>query len=405
MSHLTTELQEVCIPVADLRIGMFVCRLDRPWEGTPFPLQGVEVLRDSDVAMLREWCNQVFVDARREVVDGPKLTLKRTQLDSERFSGSVRYADPVAFEIELPRAQQALDSATAMIERMFSEVRDGRELSAEYVEQTLRPVVASVLRSPDVFLWVEGLRTHDSYTWKHAISCSVLAAAVGRHQGFAEDTIMSLAAGGLLMDVGKTRVSENILQAPRSLDAREMALARTHVQHGLDILAKSGITDEDVADIVRTHHERYDGSGYPDRLMGSGLPLTGRMLGLIDAYDAMTSVRPWRQALSRHRALRQIYAERDTTFQAELVEQFQVCLGVYPTGSMVELSTGEIAVVMAQNNVRRLRPKVIILSDHDKRPLPEFHSVDLMQLGDGADIARTLVAGDHGFDPAELFLR
>jgi hypothetical protein len=119
----------------------------------------------------------------------------------------------------------------------------------------------------------------------------------------------------------------------------------------------------------------------------------------------MTSARPWRPAMSRHRALRQIYAGRDTAFQAELVEQFQVCLGVYPTGSMVELSTGEIAVVMAQNSVRRLRPKVIILSDPDKRQLPEFHNVDLMQLGDGADIARTLVAGDHGFDPAELFLR
>ncbi|MEO7073503.1 MAG: HD-GYP domain-containing protein [Rhodanobacter sp.] len=402
---MTTELQEICIPVADLRIGMFVCRLDRPWQGTPFPLQGVEILRDSDLALLREWCSQVYVDARRELIDSPQLALKRTRLDKSRFAGSAHYAEPVAFDVEMPRATQALDSATAMVEHMFAEVRDGRELSAEYVEQTLRPVVASVLRSPDVLLWIEGLRTHDSYTWKHAIGCSVLAAVFGRHMGFAEDTILSLAAGGLLMDVGKTRVAEAILQKPGALDVQEMALARRHVQYGLDILASSGITDEDVADIVRSHHERHDGSGYPGHLAGSAVPLTGRMLGLIDAYDAMTSVRPWRPALSQHRALREIYAGRGTAFQAELVEQFQVCLGVYPTGSMVELSTGEIAVVMAQNSVRRLRPKVIILSAADKRPLADFKSVDLMQLGEGADIARTLVAGDHGFDPAELFLR
>ena len=187
----------------------------------------------------------------------------------------------------------------------------------------MRPLVASVLRNADAFFWVEGLRDHDSYSYSHAVSCSALAAAFGRHMGFAEETIISLAAGGLLMDVGKARVPRELLERPGPLSAQEMEQVRSHVLEGVDILANSRIVEPDVLDIVRHHHEHYDGSGYPEHLVGSYIPLPGRMLGIVDAYDAMVSPRPYRGAVSRHTALRHIYAERDRLFQAELVEQFQ----------------------------------------------------------------------------------
>jgi hypothetical protein len=161
-------------------------------------------------------------------------------------------------------------------------------------------------------------------------------------------------------------------------------------------------------DILRTHHERHDGSGYPGALAGNVIPITGRMLGIIDSYDAMVSARPYRAALTRYQALRQIYAARDTLFQAEMVEQFQVCLGVYPTGSLVELSTGEVAVVMAQNQVRRLRPRVVILTAPDKQPTQDFRQLDLMRLNNDRapiDIVRSLAAGDFNIDASALFLQ
>ena len=135
------------------------------------------------------------------------------------------------------------------------------------------------------------------------------------------------------------------------------------------------------------------------------IPITGRMLGIIDTYDAMSSARPYRAAISRHQALRQIYAARDSLFQAEMIEQFQVCLGVYPTGSLVELNTGEVAIVMAQNQVRRLRPRVAILSTPTKQPLTDFRPVDLMTQGGKAsvDIVRSLAVGDYGIDAEQLF--
>jgi hypothetical protein len=120
----------------------------------------------------------------------------------------------------------------------------------------------------------------------------------------------------------------------------------------------------------------------------------------------MSSARPYRAPISRHQALQQIYAARNRLHQAEVVEQFQVCLGVYPTGSLVELSTGEVAIVMAQNQVRRLRPRVAILSEPNKQPLDDFRPVDLMQLGDdeGIDIVRSLAVGDYGIDASRFFL-
>ena len=440
---MVTEIDERRIDTSDLRTGMFVCRLDRPWEGTPFPLQGVELRSEADIRAIREFCRFVYVDMRREVLDtrgkllrftladkasieaelpraniASKSTsetldsrgklLTRASLSASRFKTRITYADKASIQDELPRAHKALKNASEMVDRIYKDIASGAELSAEYVEQAVRPLVASVLSNADAFLYVEGLRKHDSYSYSHSISCSALAAAFGRHMGLAEETIISLAAGGLLIDIGKLQLPESLLQYKGSLSADDVEVVRSHVGHGLAILANSNISDPDVVDIVRTHHERHDGSGYPAGLTENAIPIAGRMLGMIDTYDAMTSLRPYRPAISRHQALQHMYASRGTLFQSELVEQFQVCLGVYPTGSLVELNTGEVAVVMAQNQVRRLRPRVLVLSTPAKQPLTDFRVMDLMaqgQTGRAIEIERSLALGEYGIDVAAYFLQ
>ena len=401
------EIEERPIDVADLQLGMFVCRLDRPWEETPFPLQGIALTRLEDIEALRRLCHEVYIDARRLVPYEPTHLLTRTDASRSRFHSSTHYSDLTAVEDEAPRARAALETASQIVDGLFEDITSGKELSVEHVEQAVRPVVNTVLRSADAFFLVEGLRRSDSYSYSHAISCSALAAAFGRHMGFDEETIFSLAAGGLLMDVGKTRLPAELLQYQGSLAPSEVDVIRSHVEQGLTLLAESGIANLDVHDIVRTHHERHDGSGYPEGLAGYAIPVSGRMLGIIDSYDAMSSARPYRAAVSRPQALQQIYASRNRLYQAEMVEQFQVCLGVYPTGSLVELSTGEVAIVMAQNQVRRLRPRVAILSAPNKQPLDDFRPVDLMKLGnkDAVDIVRSLAVGDYGIDASRFFLQ
>lgn len=406
---MTTELEQIRVSTTDLAIGMFVCGLDRPWAESPFPLQGVEVRGEDDIRTLRALCKFVYIDRRRELLIGRRrlLTLARSDRREAGFKRATTYVDKVRVQDELPKAREALQATATLLDRIYADISSGRDLSVEDVERVVRPLVASVLRSADAFLFLEGMRKHDNYTYSHAIGCGALAAAFGRHLGLPEDTILSLATGGLLMDIGKTRLPEELLQRPGALRLKEIAVVRSHVAHALEIVQAGGINDPDVLDAVRTHHERYDGSGYPDRLAGNTIPMAGRMLAIIDAYDAMCSARPYRAAVSRHQALQEIYRGRDSMYQAELVEQFQVCLGVYPTGSRVELDSGEIAVVMEQNLVRRLRPTVLVISTADKQPLEQFRVVDLLNPGSAEnrrEIARAVAIDEYDIDTAPFLV-
>lgn len=377
---MATELEEVCIDTARLAIGMFVSRLDRPWEGTPFPLQGFEVRTPEELAELRRLCRSVYIDRRRELRGARRqlLTLTHNGVGDTRYQSAAAYQNKIRAEDELPHARTALETTSRLLDEIYTDVAGGRELSIARVEQVVRPLVTSVLRSADAFLFLESMRRHDDYVYSHAIACGALAAAFGRHLGLAEGTILSLATGGLLMDIGKTRLPAALLHRTDPLSAEEMQKLYGHVALGVDIVTAGGIDDPDVLDVLRTHHERFDGSGYPARLPGDAIPIAGRMLAIIDSYDAMCRPRPFKAAISRHEALQNIYRARDTLYQAELVEQFQVCLGVYPTGSLVELNTGEVAVVLEQNHVRRLRPTVLVLSLPDKRPLADFRVFNLL---------------------------
>jgi len=188
------EIEERRIDVADLQLGMFVCRLDRPWEETPFALQGVALTRLEDIETLQQLCREVWVDARRLVPPDAPQALMRADAPRHRFSSRTHYADLAAVEDEAPRARAALENASQIVDGLFEDVTSGRELSVERVEKAVRPLVATVLRSADAFFLVEGLRRSDSYSYSHAVSCSALAAAFGRHMGFDEETIFSSSA-------------------------------------------------------------------------------------------------------------------------------------------------------------------------------------------------------------------
>lgn len=411
------KLEERKVAVGDLQVGMYVCRLDRDWEGTSFPLQGVMVRSAEDVAQLARYSRFVYVDIEQGLAPGETMRAarpaRRRELrhleatDIERMRGQVAYADTVAFAEELPQAREAQRKVVEFASRMLDDVREGRPLSPDEVRDAVEPMVRSILRNADAFLWVDHLRERGSYEYNHALACSALSAAFGRHIGFPEDLLVDMASGGLLLDVGKLRVREELVARAGALTPAESREMRAHVEHGLAILDEGRVVPDHIREMVRGHHERDNGSGYPDGLPSDRIPLLARIAGVIDAYDAMTSARRYRAPVSRHAALQELYRERDRLFAAEIVEQFMQCMSVYPTGSLVELSSGEVAIVMRQNLARRLRPTVMVLTGPDKALLPAFRSFDLMaqsEQGEAVLIAGTLEPGAYGLDPAELYL-
>jgi HD-GYP domain-containing protein (c-di-GMP phosphodiesterase class II) len=211
----------------------------------------------------------------------------------------------------------------------------------------------------------------------------------------------------MLMDVGKLRLDPHVLQAARALSDEEAAHMHEHVAHGMQIVRESGMMNQDVLDIVAHHHERYDGSGYPQGLAGDEIPAVARIAAIVDTYDAVTSNRHHAPAISPANAIKMLYRSRNIDFQAELVEVFIQAVGIYPAGTIVELTTGEVGVVVSEYRTRRLKPKVMLLLDARKYPLREPKLVDLSEMKTDPDapslaIARALEPGAHDIDLSKL---
>jgi HD-GYP domain-containing protein (c-di-GMP phosphodiesterase class II) len=403
------------VGIEAVQLGMYVCRLDRPWAGTPYPLEGVLIEREEQLEQLATLCDEVTVDmARSGALRPPRRRVQRrappVRDELALLRGRVSYVDRVDLRTELPQARAAQQALHAFAVQVMHDLRAGRRLPRIELDQAVGPIVQSILRCADAVFWLNSLRERSGYDYEHALNCTTLAVALGRHLGFPEAILVRLAAGGLLLDVGKARLPDELLASEGPLDAGQLAQVREHIGHGVAILDEIGETSPEVRTMVAMHHERMDGSGYPHGLQGPQIPLFGRIAAIVDSFDAMTSHRPYRAGIARHDALQELYRGRDTLYHAELVEQFTQCIGVYPTGSLVELSTGEVAIVMAQNRHRHLCPRVMLLTSPDKQLDPEFRELDLVALANHPDpaqrvrVRRPLAPGAYGLDPTELYL-
>ncbi|MCX7033321.1 MAG: DUF3391 domain-containing protein [Arenimonas sp.] len=403
-------LEERRILVGLLQKGMFVSRLDRDWVGTPFPFQGFLIESDRDIEKLGDYCTSVFVDVAKGLAPAEGLlTLERSA--SPVFPPrTTNYVDTVSLHDEIPRARAAHAMLHKLASTLEDDVRAGRRISAESVRSAVEPMVDSLLRNADSLFWLISLMRKDDQAYLHAVNCSALAAAFGRHLALPKDVLVEMSTGGFLMDIGMATLPKTLMDPSASRSADDNLRMRDHVAAGLRVLEQAGITGSWTRDMLAHHHERHDGSGYPAGLAGNAIPLAGRIAGIIDTYDVLISDHPNCRGDSLHGALQALYRASDKLYQGEVVEQFLQCLSVYPTGSLVELNSGEVAIVMAQNQARRLQPRVMILLDADKQPYRPYRDVDLMALGprgDGAPptrIVSVLERGTYGLDPAELYL-
>jgi len=394
---------------------MYVAELDRPWLESPFLFQGFRIETNDDLASLREHCEYVYVDTDKGLTPDPAdaaKTLQTRAITAEITFDPPKspvYEDAHPVETEWPEAEQACQSLDGAIKEVFDVVRAGGVIDIDKLDDAVEPVIDSVVRNPDAMLWLSKMRCKGGYTYRHSLRSSVLAANFGRHLGLARELMDSLAFGGLLIDIGKTKIPTSVLEKSGPLTAEETALVRKHVELGVELLESRDKVDPRVIAMVRCHHERYDGSGYPDALAADSIPTFGKIAGIVDSFDAMTSERGYGRLLSTHSALNQLNKERDTKFEAALVEQFIQALGIYPAGSLVELSDGSVGAVVEQNRRRRLKPRILLILGCDKTPLGEPRVIDLMIENEThgqslLHIAASLQSGKYGIDPDDYFL-
>jgi len=394
-------LETLKIMSSDLELGMFVSALDRPWLETPFLIQGFRLESREQIDSLQKHCEYVLIDTRKsrqkEGAPQRKVVPVRPRVEVATIfkdRALKPYKDDSEFVKEAPRAAMALDSLIVDIDDIYGQVRERGRFNAIQLKKSVDPIIDSISRNPDACLWIARMKQHDKYTYQHSLGASIWAVSMGRQLGLPKRDLRSLGMGAMLMDVGKLRLAPELLQANEALTPDQADQIRGHVAHGLDIVAESGIINPDVISMVGYHHERYDGSGYPNGLARDDIPPVARIAAIVDAYDAMTSHRSYAKALSPSHAIKQLYEARDSSFQSELVEAFIQAVGIYPPGSLVELSSGEVGVVVAEARTRRLRPRVLVLLDVAKQPIAHPKTVDLQaQQDEASPMACTIIRG------------
>lgn len=394
-------IKQVKLAVNELTIGMYISGLDRPWTQTPFPLQGFYIRDIDELKKLKSLCSYVYID----VVKGrsPVSTKLRSYSGSGGGGGSSHNGPkrnvalaPVNVPVkpikirrdqhqDIKPLKREVKKARALHQKVYTAVGDVlSQLDSEKfydipVAETRRlasDMVDSVLRNPDAFTWLSRVQEKDEYTYSHALRSSVWAILFGRHIGLDKRDLDILAMGVLLKDVGKTKLPhELIVKAKRT--EREQEKYESFVMLGVELLKNADGMEPRVISVVRTHCERLNGSGFPQHLVGDKIPLLGKIAGIVTFYDTVITPRDAHVPIAPSKAVGKLYELRNVQFQEDLVVEFIRAIGLYPTGTLVELNNGEVGVVVEQNFERRLKPKIMLVMDALKQPLKNTRLLDL----------------------------
>lgn len=408
------------ISVSNLQPGMYVDELDRPWLGTPFMFQGFAIKDWEEVRKLQQYCNNVTIDTgepETHYKPEPHAT-SGTNWASHRFSTKrlnitpSHHADESpdhhAFLAEVREIKQTYDNAHQYLTDVLNDVRMGQEIDTKQAKSLVNKMVDSVLRNENALAMLSQIKSRDEYTALHSINVCILTLVFGKHLGLSDQNLRILGIGALLHDIGKMRIPLEILNKPDALTAAETAVMHQHPTIGYEILKKKPGIPDSAMDVARSHHERFDGSGYPQHLKGDEIKLFATITSIADVYDAITTNRIYHDGISPHEALRLMYEDSLGSFSLDLLEEFIKCHGIYPIGSIVELSSGEVGVVLTINHAKHLHPIVLLVLDPDKHPFPQRKLINLEQLdrtGSTVTIKKILASGAYGINVQQILIQ
>jgi len=406
------------VPVEFLEFGMFVAKLDRPWTETPFVYQGFVLKTEQQLNALKKYCKTVFVDPEKKevVVAARLLTLPPAsarqsivEQSKEKVRGTVIYKELATVEDELPRARTVFSQTNAIVHSMSRAVITGNALDGDRAKQAVNEITDSVVRNPDAMMLLVTMRDKAEETLNRATQVSVYMTVFGRFLQLERERLEVLGLIGLLQDVGMLKLPAGIPGRRSDLALAEDELFKTHVTHSVEILSQTAGLPAELPSLASLHHERYDGSGYPRGLKGSAISQTGAIAGIVDTFDMLTAPAPYGMQMPPSNALNVLFQNRGTQFHAALVEQFIQCVGAFPVGSVVELNSGEVGVVITQNLVKRLQPRVMVVQDASGNPIHPHKVLDLVNEpmvtpDEPYRIRRTLDQTTVRIDSRELFL-
>ena len=413
------------IPADDIMLGMFIRDLDRPWQDTPFALEGFLVRREEQIPKIRAYCEFVYVDPQRSIGAAREFLATRygeaaPQGDAQAFFAAqggelaerpvlVLDGGQVVSSRELVHAQVTQARARETLEAVFQWVQSGGAVPAESISQAVDQMVESIHLAPDAMLWLVRLKSRHDYAYRHSIAGAVYAIAFARQLGYPKKDLRVIGMAALLKDLGNLRLPQGLLGKDEALTPMELAVLKGHVTHSVKIVRAIRGLPGAVVKLVAQHHEHYDGKGYPRALKGDAIDHRAALVSLADAYSAMTLPRPYAETLSSHDAIGRLLEQAGRQFHPGLTDRFVQSIGIYPVGALVEMNTGEVAVVVAQYRTQRLRPRLMVVLDAQRQKRAAPLLLDLVreprdETGTPYRIRHELPDGCCGIDVREYYL-
>ena len=294
-----------------------------------------------------------------------KAELAREQNGNDSYKITI-FDEAPPVEDEIANIYPVYEKSQIATREMFEALAVNNEIDLTKIHEALDGMVESIERNPDALLWLAKLKQTDDYSYNHAMSVSITLMAMANFMSLPKKQVRELGLAGMLQDVGKSKVPSELLLKQDKITHEEFEILKKHVEHALALLRQTKNISDMVYTTVAEHHERIDGSGYPRKLSGSQISMTGQMAGLVDTYCALTTNKVYAKGVYNQIALEEIHSLRGFKFNGVLIDQLVQFLGMYPVSSLVELNSGEVGVVIQQNSVRRLLPRVMILLNPDK---------------------------------------
>jgi putative nucleotidyltransferase with HDIG domain len=395
------------IAIEQLEPGMYIHDLNCSWMDHPFVSNHFAVKDETMVRRLRGiGMHDVYIDTEKglDVAEAPTREEVDHDIDEQirHFAQEERaQLATVTLAEEAQRARKLHGEANRIVKDVIADARLGKQIELEKVEPLVENMVDSIFRHQDALIPLARLKSHDEYTFQHSVSVCALMIAFARGLKMPRDIIKEIAIGALLHDVGKARVADEILNKPAKLTDAEFTKMKSHVVQSIIILQNTPGISQIMLDVAGQHHERFDGTGYPNKLKGDEISLHGQMGAIVDVYDAITSERVYHKGMPPTEALKKLLEWSKFHFKPELVQAFIRTLGIYPSGSLVRLESGRLGVVMQQHAEKLLHPLVKVFYHAGKLHYLPPEEIDLAKPGCRDSITSHESFEKWGIDPAK----
>jgi len=368
--------EEACfnnISINALKPGMYVVSVSTGSNKLSVKSEGYIQDDEAINKLIKLGVNKVCVDPAREKlrenIDNIMLEPVREQPKDEQ--------PKVSLAQEMKQANSLYSNAKLLQQKVLTSITEGRVIDLAEVQESTNAMVDSVFRNQDALSCMSRLRIKDEYLVEHSLNVSILMTIFAKHLGFDRPTIEELALGAFLHDIGKVLVPDEILHKSGKYTQVEYEVMQDHVLLGLRVLEETPEISDIVLSIVKEHHERLDGTGYPDELEGGEISEYGLMIAIIDSYDAMTAERVYKPGMHPIAAFKNLIMDAPTCYDEALVEQFIQCLGVYPIGTLVCLNSGKVGLISKLNRSKPLTPCVRVFYNIRLKQAVAMEEIDL----------------------------